>query len=263
MIAISLPEFAAAAVAVVLDGGVMSPMALGLLAPLPLVAFGSPPRHGAPVVGSVLALYVAIGLLVGSVDPWYVAMYAGGALVLAVSLGRLGRAAARQRQLLTRLSRVDPLTECLNRRGFEERMQAELSRLARTGGAAHLVILDLDGFKQLNDTQGHAAGDALLAWIGQTLHAETTARDAVGRLGGDEFVVLVTDPADVAQEVVGRLRAALVRRTELSIGAATLGRDGTDFETLYAHADAALYQQKAARRHTATSTATATTTTRA
>jgi GGDEF domain-containing protein len=140
--------------------------------------------------------YIGIGVLVGDVNLWYVAMYAGGALGLAVTFGVLGRSAARQRQLLTRLSRVDALTECLNRRGFEERMEAELSRIARNGGSAQLLLLDLDGFKGLNDTQGHAAGDALLVWVAETLRAATREQGAAGRLGGDEFVVLLTEPVD-------------------------------------------------------------------
>jgi diguanylate cyclase (GGDEF)-like protein len=251
MTALSFPEFAAAGVAVVLDGGAMSPLGLGMLAPLPLVAFGSPPRHGAPIVGSVLATYVGIGIFVGDVDPWYVAMYIAGALTLAVTCGIQGHSAAMQRKLLTRLSRVDPLTDCLNRRGFEELSAAELPRLAQAGGTAHLLVLDLDGFKQLNDTRGHAAGDALLTWIGETLHATTTPQDVVGRLGGDEFVVLAPDPTEPVQVLEERLRAALASRTEVSIGTATLGEDGTDFQTLYARADTALYRQKAARRQAA------------
>jgi diguanylate cyclase (GGDEF)-like protein len=248
MTAISIPQFVTAAAAVMLDGGVMSPISLGLLAPLPLVAFGTPVRQAMPIIGAVLGAYVSIGVVVGGASAWYVGMHAGGSLFLAVICGWLGRNAAGQRQLLTRLSRIDVLTECLNRRGFEERFTAELAHAQRGSGALTLLILDLDRFKQLNDSRGHAAGDELLRWVGATLHAELHPHDVVGRLGGDEFVVLLTDWAERPREVAHRLREALGERTQVSVGMATLGRDGTDFDSLYAHADAELYAEKRGRR---------------
>ena len=71
----------------------------------------------------------------------------------------------RHRERLTHMSRTDPLTGCLNRRGFEERVTAELERALREGGSVALVLLDLDNFKAVNDMNGHAAGDELLCWV--------------------------------------------------------------------------------------------------
>jgi predicted signal transduction protein with EAL and GGDEF domain len=179
---LSLPEFAIAAAVVVLDGGVMSPLALGMLAPLPLVAFSARPMRAAPVVAGVLATYVAIGLLARDASGWYVTMWALGALTLAVACSGMGVDGARRRAQLTRLSRVDSLTGALNRRGFEESFTAVPDR--------SMIIFDLDNVKQLNDTQGHEAGDELLEWVATTLRAGLGPDDVIARLGGDEFVVL-------------------------------------------------------------------------
>ena len=86
--------------------------------------------------------------------------------VLCVWQSRLGE---RQRDELAELSRTDPLTGCLNRRGFAERLDAELARAEREGTEVALVQLDLNGFKAVNDRHGHAAGDELLRWVGSTL----------------------------------------------------------------------------------------------
>ena len=94
------------------------------------------------------------------------------------------------------LSRSDPLTGVLNRRGFTERFEAELSEHVRHGGRPlGLMVVDLDGFKRVNDTNGHAAGDELLCEVAAALAADLRPADVVGRLGGDEFAVLLPRPA--------------------------------------------------------------------
>jgi diguanylate cyclase (GGDEF)-like protein len=245
MTALAVPEFASAAVAVVLDGGVFSPMSFGLVAPLPMVAYGSPPKRAAPIVGGVLVGYAAIGLVCGGVSVWYVGMYIGGSLALVFACGQMGREAARQRRRLNELSRADVMTGALNRRGFEERFEAELAHAHRGEQPMALVLFDLDGFKQVNDTQGHAAGDELLIWVAATLVGALHPHDLVARLGGDEFAVVLTarlpEPED---EVIARLRTALGERTAVSIGAARLGIDGDTFDELYASADKRLYTEK-------------------
>jgi diguanylate cyclase (GGDEF)-like protein len=169
-----------------------------------------------------------------------VAANLAAAVAASIICGVQRRAAATQRRLLTR---CDPLTEVPNRRGFEE----ELAR--RADRPVALLILDLDGFKQVNDVRGHAAGNELPCWVATTVTGFVTAGDAVGRLGGDEFVVLVEgDPAPVAR----CLRTALGARTAVSVGMAVRGVHGTGFEDLYAHADAELYRQKAAARSVST-----------
>ena len=99
--------------------------------------------------------------------------------------------ADRRRRELALISRADPLTGCLNRRGFEERLAAELDEGLRAGRPLAVVMFDLDGFKEINDTQGHAAGDEILCWTVKTIEETIRPMDSVGRLGGDEFVVLL------------------------------------------------------------------------
>jgi diguanylate cyclase (GGDEF)-like protein len=232
----------------VLDGGVTTVGALSMVVPIPLIGLATPARVAVPVVSLFTSLYLAVAVLVGESSAWYVVTHLGGTLAVAVVCAVQGRAAAVQRRLLTRLSRVDVLTDALNRRGFEERFAAELADAHRLGRPVALLTLDLDGFKQVNDVYGHAAGDDLLCWVSATLRANLHPQDAVGRFGGDEFVVLLTAPNGVpAPAVAARLRTALAVRTEVSVGVATLPEHGADFDSLYAHADADLYSRKPRR----------------
>jgi diguanylate cyclase (GGDEF)-like protein len=249
MVTHAVASFVIVTGAVVLDGGVHSPISLGFLAPMPLIALATPIRRTWPVLAAASGAYVGVGVTVGPIDGWYVALHLAGALVVSVVCGLTGRAAAEQRTLLHRLSRVDVLTDCLNRRGFEERFAAELAHAGRTSRPLSLVILDLDGFKQVNDRLGHAAGDELLSWVAGTLRRQLHLHDVVGRLGGDEFVVLLTTgSAADAEKITLQLQEALSERTAASAGVSVLGRDGQNFDELYTHADAALYAQKAGRR---------------
>ncbi|MEV6596597.1 GGDEF domain-containing protein [Actinoplanes sp. NPDC051346] len=251
LMAISVVNYLTAASVAAAGGGVSSPVGMCMLVSLPLMALSSPLRAAVPVLVSVSAIYIVVAVGFGASDGWYVATHLGGVLAVSAVCAMQGRTAARQRALVTRLTRVDTLTGCLNRRGFQERFTTELADARRAGHPVSLLIFDLDGFKQLNDSQGHAAGDELLRWVGATLGAHLRADDVVGRLGGDEFVALVggrpgtaeSDVADTAQ----RLRRALAERTDACVGAATLDEHGHDFDALYAYADAQLYAQKARR----------------
>ncbi|MEV8506931.1 GGDEF domain-containing protein [Actinoplanes sp. NPDC051475] len=239
MFVLGVVQFSIAGTVVCLDGGADSTLALGLFAPLPLIALTTP-SVGRPLLAVIVAGYLGIAVSVGHPDPWYVAMHLAGALGVSALCGHKGRIAARRRRQLSELSRTDPLTGCLNRRGFTERFAAERP--------AALVLLDLDGFKQVNDMHGHSAGDELLIWVAATLRQHARPGGIVGRLGGDEFVVLLdrdtaADPGRTAET----LRAALAERTACSAGVAVPGEHGEDFDTLYAHADAELYARKAAR----------------
>ncbi|GAA3256206.1 diguanylate cyclase domain-containing protein [Dactylosporangium siamense] len=149
----------------------------------------------------------------------------------------------------------DPLTGLGNRNLLEEFTRSGL----RPGVRASVLVLDLDGFKAVNDTLGHAAGDELLRVVASRLRAHAREGDLVARLGGDEFVVLLPDAADdVAAEVAARLRFALIApiridgrfvQVDASIGAAT-ATEGT-LDALLRAADAEMYREKAARRHPA------------
>jgi len=159
------------------------------------------------------------------------------------------------RDELAALARTDPLTGLLNRRGLAEALDRETARARRTGATVALVLLDLDRFKVLNDTLGHAAGDAALVTVADTLRRGLRAGDVAGRWGGDEFGVVFVDlEAEVAYDVVDRLRSHFThpsrgggaRRVSFSAGVAALAGEEAEPTALMALADAALYQAKAA-----------------
>lgn len=93
---------------------------------------------------------------------------------------------------LEKLAMTDELTGLLNRRGFQDELSRVLSSASRYGEQGVLVYVDLDGFKPINDTYGHLAGDEVLIRVAQLLGENTRATDYVGRLGGDEFAILLT-----------------------------------------------------------------------
>jgi diguanylate cyclase (GGDEF)-like protein len=152
---------------------------------------------------------------------------------------------------------IDPLTDILNRRGFERELKRSLAYVKRYGASAALVYIDLDGFKPVNDRHGHAAGDAVLAAIAAALTRNVRASDVAARLGGDEFAVLlwnVTGPAAAAKAAAleAAVYATPVRFNSstlvvgASAGVALLGALDTPADVL-ARADAAMYARKAGR----------------
>lgn len=152
---------------------------------------------------------------------------------------------------LQRLARHDPLTGLGNRMLLEERLGHALERAARQGTRLGVLLLDLDGFKPINDTHGHAVGDAVLQAIAQRLQAAVRSVDTVARLGGDEFVVVADGPDLPA--LLPRVRDAveapiawegLRLQVRASLGVAEFPRDGTSCDALLAHADQAMYAAK-------------------
>ncbi|GAB3455164.1 GGDEF domain-containing protein [Kineococcus endophyticus] len=123
---------------------------------------------------------------------------------------RLLATAEQQRGQLDTLAHVDPLTGLENRRRFGERMAGVVRSALLTGSPVVVAFVDLDRFKAVNDTLGHAAGDDLLRGVADRLRAAVRDGDCVARLGGDEFAVLVTDPAVQPGPLVERLRLALL-----------------------------------------------------
>jgi diguanylate cyclase (GGDEF)-like protein/PAS domain S-box-containing protein len=161
---------------------------------------------------------------------------------------------------LERLARVDALTGLANRRRFEEELEAAVARAARTGAALMVISLDLDKFKQINDTLGHAAGDEVLVEFGKRISASVYNVDLVARLGGDEFVVLVqyTATAEAGERIARSILSAMQPPMQLSSGpvqAATsigvgLQHPVASAAGLLALADRALYEAKARGRNT-------------
>jgi diguanylate cyclase (GGDEF)-like protein len=152
-----------------------------------------------------------------------------------------------------KLSLTDDLTGLANRRSFS----AEVEGAIADERACALLMIDLDQFKELNDTLGHHVGDELLRGVGPRLSASTGAGDVVARLGGDEFGVLLKNAdAETAAVTAGRLRTALGRPYTLagislhvgaSIGIAAFPEHAQDASTLLRHADVAMYEAKRGR----------------
>jgi diguanylate cyclase (GGDEF)-like protein len=151
---------------------------------------------------------------------------------------------AAQRQELRFLADHDPLTRLLNRRAFVERLDGEVARATRYGHSFGLVLCDLDGFKELNDTYGHPAGDGALRLFARTLKESLRKGDEAFRIGGDEFALLLAEASEeAAREVVHRVSEEL---TDLraSFGVASCPADANDATSLFRLADAALYEAK-------------------
>jgi diguanylate cyclase (GGDEF)-like protein len=182
------------------------------------------------------------------------------AMRLAGEVARLERElqAARSRMAaLEARADVDPLTDVLNRRGFERELKRSLAYVKRYGPSAALIYLDLDGFKSVNDRHGHAAGDAVLKAVAMVLNRHVRASDVVARLGGDEFAVLLWNigEADAARKALA-VEAAIARTTAthagatLSVGAsagAALLLPLDQPADVLDRADRAMYARKAAR----------------
>lgn len=151
---------------------------------------------------------------------------------------------------------TDELTGLLNRRAFDARLAEEVARTERYGTPFSLVMLDLDGFKEINDGFGHAAGDAVLRSVGVLLRSEIRTTDHAVRYGGDEFALVLSGTSKTdAWAVAEKVRAALTllrvdagdgRRvgTAASIGVASYGPDSGGAKALIEAADGALYRAK-------------------
>jgi diguanylate cyclase (GGDEF)-like protein len=183
------------------------------------------------------------------------------AMRLAAEVERLAAQLAQSRAKVSDLEakiETDPLTELLNRRGFERELKRSLAYLKRYGGSAALLFIDLDGFKPVNDRHGHAAGDAVLKAVAAALTRDVRASDVVARHGGDEFVVLlwnVTASAAAAKafalekaiEAVPVRFGAAVLQVGASVGVALIDGSETAADVV-ARADAAMYARKRLRR---------------
>ena len=217
------------------------------------------PPNWFPLAPPLLAAATAVSVLAiagfGPITP--AAVYLAVATLL-VALGRLavafveGRHAAEHAQQ----ARTDDLTTLLNRRGFYDRVAPILERGADGNGppTCALLLLDLDHFKDVNDSLGHATGDELLRLVAARLSAPLREGEILARLGGDEFAVLLPHAgAEQALQTAAALIAALDEtveldglhvRTDASIGIAVSPEHGRDIGTLLRHADIAMYRAK-------------------
>lgn len=178
-------------------------------------------------------------------------------MVLNVRAADLRRAAAlvqREHDRVLMLSQTDALTGLLNRRGLQLALQPLLDN-ASAGKFVGVYLMDLDGFKPVNDTHGHEAGDVLLSQVGQRLKDAVRAGDIVARMGGDEFVVVAsqlrgeTEAEQVGQKLLSCCDSPFVLphaqvRVGLTVGYAVSPQDGRDADALLRRADAAMYGGK-------------------
>ncbi len=165
----------------------------------------------------------------------------------------------KQHEMLAKLSITDGLTQLHNHRHFQDQLGREIKRLARTNEGLSILIIDIDDFKRLNDTYGHAAGDEFLKQLAGILKESVRETDLLARYGGEEFVVVaIGTPLDGAHLLAEKLRTRIAetsfivdeskrpRGVTVSIGVADFLHSRTE---LFAAADAALYRAKAAGKN--------------
>lgn len=188
----------------------------------------------------------------------YVAWFVGGSVAaLAGLFFAFRRVQAREREALRRiewLAHFDPLTALPNRALLSDRLAQEAIRSRRMDAAFAVLLFDLDGFKDVNDTWGHSAGDRVLARVAERARAAVRASDTVGRLGGDEFMAILPETALAgALAVAEKLRASLsepyalesmTARIGVSLGVAVFPEHGEEADALLSAADTALYEAK-------------------
>ena len=180
--------------------------------------------------------------------PWWNAANRLGFFLTVVWLSATRRALFGERER----ARTDSLTGLLNQDGFTEQARREIERGRRHGHILSLGYIDCDDFKTVNDSHGHAAGDALLREVARVLAAAVRSDDVVGRIGGDEFVLLMPEIGpEQAREAASRLRRELAGAMQrsgwpitFSIGLATFRPPLPELEVLLREADGLLYEAK-------------------
>ena len=226
---------------------------LWLLAPLAALAGGAY-RTRAAFGLTLAALAAAVGFppAEAGAPPVLIAL---PALWLSALVARGVREQADTRVAATaRLAYTDPLTGAGNRRLLNERLAYEIARHGRHRRPLSVVVMDLDGFKRVNDRFGHAAGDEVLRDVAAALKATVRDQDTVVRQGGDEFCVLAPETArGDADRLAARLEEAVARGVvglegvSASVGFAVYPTDGLDAVALLEHADEAAAEAKRAR----------------
>jgi diguanylate cyclase (GGDEF)-like protein/PAS domain S-box-containing protein len=244
----TMSDFVLLVLATLADGGTSSPLVLVFFIPVVFSAMSYPLASVLTVGAASVLSYLLLALSVGGSSAAYEAAFAVALACTAAMSAWQAQNHKRQHWALAAVSRTDPLTGCLNRRGFEERALAEIGAMSRSGSSGAILVLDIDHFKLVNDMFGHAAGDDLLCWVSRTLEQVVRSADSVGRLGGDEFAVLLTEiDARLARAGARRILEALQERAPASLGLAVFPDEDTDLEGLIRRADARLYETRQGR----------------
>jgi diguanylate cyclase (GGDEF)-like protein len=219
----------------------------------PLTA-GSPSRR----VG-VLEIYLPYAPIARDVDSGLHRLYldlgiglVGLYVLLFAITASVSRRLRREAAINAFLAQHDTLTELPNRVQFLSRAKAALARAERSGQLVAIAIIDLDHFKDINDTLGHRSGDQLLTELGRRISANMRPGDTVARLGGDEFALILCDVSD-AEQALFRLRSVIAGEVEVrglalavtpSIGFELVTEANADVDTLLQHAEVAMYLAK-------------------
>lgn len=236
---------------------------LGALYVLPIALVGLHSDRRKPLVAAIFlsVLFQTINAVSDAMalDSFITDITVG--LISALLVGTLANAVRHNHLELAALSQTDSLTKLQNRRGFEAKVEAEMERQKRYGGTFSLVLIDLDNFKQLNDSRGHAEGDRALRVIGEILQGSTRDSDTSARLGGDEFSVLLPNTRRSECEIVcGQLVSKIQSRmlqlhleVTASLGASTFDHPPESLASAFQIVDKAMYAAKAKGRNTAVS----------
>ena len=224
--------------------------------PVPALALSTP--TGVDPSRSHLAerfalLAEANGLALGQIDPRVLDL----ALAAVAEAERRLEVQSQRIAYLESLSVTDELTQVRNRRGFQGELERALAEAGRTKKGGVVLLIDLDGFKAINDTHGHAAGDFVLQTVARWLDGHVRPGDTVARMGGDEFAVLMPQTgSDNAASRAAELDRQLNRLTARwggrqlkirgSVGLAAYS-PGDDADTVVARADQTMYEKKRAR----------------
>jgi diguanylate cyclase (GGDEF)-like protein len=167
---------------------------------------------------------------------------------------------ARHHERVLELAMRDPITNLPNYRQFQNRLHAELARADRHDRPLALIVIDLDGFKSINDAFGHIAGDDILREIGARLTTTLRESDVLARYAGDEFVVILPETSrEIAGQIAERLQLAIETQpfavvtgedvvVSISVGVASYPVDAATIDALISAADSAMYQTKRRRR---------------
>ena len=236
------------------SGGAASGYAVLML--MAMLWFGLQGTDRELIAGLALLVACAFGPMLIFGPPAYPVSWGHATLLVIVGATVAGslRALTREMQRLNRNLRLqatrDDLTGLLNRRGWGETAPRELARASRLGTPVALVLLDLDAFKELNDTRGHPEGDRVLRETAERLTSAVRGADVTARLGGDEFVALLTDSTpDGAIGAVNRLREVTPTLARFSAGVAVWDRSES-LEDLVKRCDLAQYEAKRAGGNT-------------
>jgi diguanylate cyclase (GGDEF)-like protein len=220
---------------------------------------------GFAALGLALLVRAVAHLGIGSDPPLQrlissLTVYVTALAQITIAFGLILMVARQYAEELRQASLTDRLTGALNRAGLEYQMQRLLRRAERSGHSLAVLMLDVDHFKQINDTHGHPAGDLVLQALVRLLREQVRPGDVVARYGGEEFLIVLDgqDPGS-ALVVAERVREAIAAtpvaagtvtiRLTASIGVATVAEAGYDLDALVRSADAAVYRAKAEGRN--------------